>query len=290
MIFCECCILSSFSKWPFKSSYFCCNNLIFLSLLRRSEISLGTTKGFMPPPFANFAARVPCRLEDLKLWTATLLIQIQLGGKGVAIAVCLQMLQILFLFFEADGQLCQAFRFWTDFRDRNVLHREIRGEYHWKKNVQHFTTFLLVIWQLFQSSGWGLITTHCCPTFLPSKKNSNSTQFIELYFGISEQIKPLQPIGQAAEFKFESKCLPAPVVWQSLPRTIREENRRIWLQNQWPSSWGRAPAQLGRVGRASTNTGRFRVSCSRCGPRQARLRKTYYHSCDTDLVRELKSF
>ena len=30
----------------------------------------------------------------------------------------------------------------------------------------------------------------------------NSTQFIQ---GISEQIKPLQLVGQAAEFKFESK-------------------------------------------------------------------------------------
>ena len=35
--------------------------------------------------------------------------------------------------------------------------------------------------------------------------NSNSTQFIEFYFGVPEQIKPLQPIGQAAKFKFESK-------------------------------------------------------------------------------------
>ena len=43
-----------------------------------------------------------------------------------------------------------------------------------------------------------------------SKKNSNSTQFIELYFGVSEQIKPLQPVGQAAEFKFESKFKPLP--------------------------------------------------------------------------------
>ena len=78
------------------------------------------------------------------------------------------------------------------------------------------------------------------------------------------------------------------VIWQSLLKAVREDNQRIWLQNQWPSSWGRALAQLGRVGRASTNTGRFRVGGSRCGPRQARLRKTCYHSCDTDSVRESK--
>ena len=51
---------------------------------------------------------------------------------------------------------------------------------------------------------------HCCPQFWRSKTNSNSTQFIELYFGVSEQIKPLQPVGQAAEFKFESKFKPLP--------------------------------------------------------------------------------
>ena len=51
---------------------------------------------------------------------------------------------------------------------------------------------------------------HSCPQFWRSKKNSNSTQFIELYFGASEQIKPLQPIGQAAKFKFESKFEPLP--------------------------------------------------------------------------------
>ena len=51
---------------------------------------------------------------------------------------------------------------------------------------------------------------------------------------------------------------------------LLEKNRRFWLQYQWPSSWGRAPAapaQLGRVGRASTNTGRFRVGSSLCWPR-----------------------
>ena len=71
--------------------------------------------------------------------------------------------------------------------------------------------------------------------------------------------------------------------------TVPEDNRRFRGQNQWPSSLGRTPARLARVRRASANTGRFRVGCSRCGPRRrpARLRKTYYQSCDTDLVREI---
>ena len=33
---------------------------------------------------------------------------------------------------------------------------------------------------------------------------------------ISEAIKPLQLIGQAAHFKFESKFEPLPVIWQSV--------------------------------------------------------------------------
>ena len=147
-----------------------------------------------------------------------------------------------------------------------------------------------------QSNGWGLVSTHSYPQFWFSKKNSKTTQFIELYSGVSEQIKALQPIGQAAEFKFESKFKPLPVIWQSLPKAIPEENRRFWLQNQWPSSWGRA---LGRVRRASTlglvrwasiNTGSFLVGGSRCLPRQARFRITCYHSCYTDSVQESKGF
>ena len=37
-------------------------------------------------------------------------------------------------------------------------------------------------------------------------------------------MKPLQSIGQAAEFKFESKFEPLPVIWQSLPKAIPEVN------------------------------------------------------------------
>ena len=109
-------------------------------------------------------------------------------------------------------------------------------------------------------------------------------------FGASEQKKPSQPVGQAAELKFESKFEPLLVIWQSLPKTVPEDNRRFRGQNQRPSSWGSALAQFGRVGRASTNVGRFRVGGSLCGPRLARLRKTCYHSCDTNLVRESKRF
>ena len=56
------------------------------------------------------------------------------------------------------------------------------------------------------------------------------------------------------------------------PKAIPEGNWRFRGQNQRPNSWGRSPALLARVGRVSTNTGRFQVGCSRCWQRQACLR------------------
>ena len=43
-----------------------------------------------------------------------------------------------------------------------------------------------------------------------------------VYAVISEAIKPLQLVGQAAEFKFESKFEPLPVIWQSLWRLFQK--------------------------------------------------------------------
>ena len=42
-------------------------------------------------------------------------------------------------------------------------------------------------------------------------------QLHTVYFGTSEQIQPLQPVGLAAEFKFESKFELLQVIWKSLP-------------------------------------------------------------------------
>ena len=74
------------------------------------------------------------------------------------------------------------------------------------------------------------------------------------------------------------------------PKSVPEGNWRFRVQNQQPSSWGSSPALLARDRRASTNTGRFPVCCSRCWHWQARLREKYYHSCDTDSVRESARF
>ena len=79
---------------------------------------------------------------------------------------------------------------------------------------------------LNQSCEWGLIMTHSCPQFWQSKKNSNSSHFIELCFGVLEQMKPQQPIGQAAEFKFESKFKLLPTRSCSLAITPEDYSRR----------------------------------------------------------------
>ena len=55
------------------------------------------------------------------------------------------------------------------------------------------------------------------------EKNSNSTQFIQGF----QSIKAMQLVGQKAEFKFESKFEPLPVIWQSLLKAIPEDNRRF---------------------------------------------------------------
>ena len=56
------------------------------------------------------------------------------------------------------------------------------------------------------------------------------------------------------------------------PKAVPEGNRMFRGQSQRPSAWGRSPALLGRVGRASTYTGRFRVGGSRdCSLEENRL-------------------
>ena len=113
-----------------------------------------------------------------------------------------------------------------------------------------------------------------------------------VYAVISEVIKPLQLelVGQAA-FKFESKFEPLPVIWRSLRRLFQKriEGSEGEITGQ---ALGAALLLCLRVGRASTNTGYFRVDGShgRCGPRQARLTKTYYHSCNTDSGQESTRF
>ena len=45
------------------------------------------------------------------------------------------------------------------------------------------------------------------------------------YSAIFEQIEPLQPVCQAAEFKFEFKFEPLQVIRQYLPKAIPEGNK-----------------------------------------------------------------
>ena len=117
------------------------------------------------------------------------------------------------------------------------------------------------------------------------KKNSNffcSCKIINFHLNSARHC-----VDKAAEFKFESKFEPLQVIWQSLRRLFQKviEGLNFKRQYQWPSSWGSSPALLVLVGQASTNAGRF-LGSSRCGQRQARLKKTCYHSCNTDSIQE----
>ena len=71
------------------------------------------------------------------------------------------------------------------------------------------------------------------------KKINSNSYTVTVNSRISEQIKPLELVGQAAEFKFESKFEPLPVTWQSLLKAIPVDHWRFWLQNQcqWQSPW-----------------------------------------------------
>ena len=78
------------------------------------------------------------------------------------------------------------------------------------------------------------------------------------------------------------------------PKAIPESNPRLRRQNQLSSSWGALRHCL--AGRTGEHKHRafpsllLRLCCSHCWLRPAGLRKTCYHSCDTDLVQESKRF
>ena len=77
---------------------------------------------------------------------------------------------------------------------------------------------------------------------------------------------------------------------QSTPRLYQKTIKGFWPQNQRPSSWGSAQAQLGLIGPASTNTGYFLVCNSRCWQRPACLRETCWMLCKFRLLTSLLLF
>ena len=121
---------------------------------------------------------------------------------------------------------------------------------------------LFLVWKsrASQSCGWGLITTHSCPHFWCSKKNSNSTQFIELSFGASEQIKPCNLLIRRQSSSLSPSLAPADQCCLSgnhSKRLFKKTIKGIYCKKSMAKllgSWGCSPAQVGRFGRASTNT------------------------------------
>ena len=68
--------------------------------------------------------------------------------------------------------------------------------------------------------------------------------------------EPKKKVGFNFDFKFKA----LPDLWQSLLQDIPGDNRRSWLQSQWPSSWGSAPAQIRWI-----STKPCRQPCKVCG-------------------------
>ena len=67
---------------------------------------------------------------------------------------------------------------------------------------------------------------------LPCSISASSTDLNECrlqtdYFVDLEEMKPLQLVGQAAEFRFESKFEPLQIVWSSLSEAVPAGNRRF---------------------------------------------------------------
>ena len=86
-----------------------------------------------------------------------------------------------------------------------------------------------------------------------------------------------KPLSAGLNFGFSTN-----LKWIQTPHAFKFECKFKPLQGYL--AWGSAPAQLGLVRLASTNSGCFLVGCCRCGQLQAGLRKKCYHSGNTDLV------
>ena len=93
----------------------------------------------------------------------------------------------------------------------------------------------------------------------------------------SEEIKPFTTRLSGCRAKVWNQIWYSAYLLTVTSKAVSEGNRRFWLQNLLPRFSGRA--QVLRVGRASTNTGRSRVGSSRCGPQPARFIKKCYPFC-----------
>ena len=105
-------------------------------------------------------------------------------------------------------------------------------------------------------------------------------------FRDSEQIKPVQIVGQAVDL---SLC-PSSKLLAITPEGYSRRQSKVFTGRAL--GVGLFQVHLRQVGRASTNTGRFRVGGNRCWPRLARfsLRKRCCRSCYSHLVREPEWF
>ena len=85
------------------------------------------------------------------------------------------------------------------------------------------------------------------------------------------EIKPYILLVTLERSSFDSKFEPGPVTLPLLQKAIPEGNQKIWVQNQWPSSWGSTQEQHWQVWKTSTNLGN-NIQWT-AGPEQSLLKK-----------------
>ena len=171
-------------------------------------------------------------------------------------------------------------------------------EWVWLSDIMFQNSFSF--WGMRVENNSSLASNFASPNWLHS--NLKEFKLHTVYSGISELINHLQLVDQAAEFKFESawpdfkfesKFKPLPSIWQSLPKAIPEgRNRSFQCKINGQAFWAVLLYSLGWSDGQAQTQGISELDCSSCWQRQAGLAwgKKCYHSCDTDLVLELKWF
>ena len=189
-------------------------------------------------------------------------------------------------FMEGAGALINGFIKGRQLEGEREVKYSGNNEHHTAKYLWHFTRDLPPS-SLGDEVGINLPLSSISEFSTDLKRIQNSN-----ISGISEQIKPLL-VGQAAAFELESKLKSA----CGLEIASEGYSRRQWkvLTAKWMAEHFGPRSNTAWVGQTGehlccTNTGCFRVCCSRCWELQAHLREKSYHSCYTDLIRESKSF
>ena len=142
-------------------------------------------------------------------------------------------------------------------------------------------------WLHRQSGGWGLISTHLCPQIRRLKRIQTPQGLLTVILGFQSRQNSYNPLVRIQVWV---------QVWALAghlaitPESYSRRQSKVLTAKSMAKLFGpcSGTAWAGRTGKHKHRA--FPSLLSRCGPRPACLRKTYYHSCDTDSVRGSKRF